>query len=144
MATGGRRGPGTALSEINVTPFVDVMLVLLIIFMVSAPMMTRGIEIGLPQAVSSEAIEEDRVTVTVDHQGQFYVQHEPVVDDLLVETVKRHGGGGERVAVYLEGDEEVAYGRILGAMDALRVAGISRVALVTAPVSSNKRPAKRH
>ena len=143
MGTSTQSGPRVALSEINVTPFVDVMLVLLIIFMVSAPMLTRGIEIGLPQAASAEAIEEQRVTVSVDRQGQFYVQAEAVVDDLLVDEVRRLGGGQPNVAVYLEGDEGVAYGRILGAMDALRVAGISRVALVTTPVRDEDRRARR-
>ncbi len=134
MAAAGPRGPRSALSEINVTPFVDVMLVLLIIFMVSAPMLTRGVDINLPQALSAEAIEEQRITVSVDRRGQYYVQKEPIVDDLLVDEVKRLGGGAPSVAVYLEGDEAVAYGRVLAAMDALRSAGISRVALVTAPM----------
>lgn len=133
MAIGSSRG--SALSEINVTPFVDVMLVLLIIFMVSAPMLTRGIEIGLPQAVSAAPIEEDRITVTVDRAGQFYVDEQQVVDDLLVDRVQARGGGQQNVAIYLEADAEVAYGRVLGAMDALRAAGISRVALVTEPVT---------
>ncbi len=124
-----------ALSEINVTPFVDVMLVLLIIFMVSAPMLTRGIEVGLPQAASAEAIEEERVTLTVDKTGQFFVDSEPVVDDLLVDRVRQLGGGEQRRGVYIEADAEVPYGRVLAAMDALRTAGIVRVALVTEPVS---------
>jgi biopolymer transport protein TolR len=127
------RGPRTALSEINMIPLIDVMLVLLIIFMVSAPMIKRGIEIGLPQAISSKAIEEDRITVSIDAGGQFYVEEEPVVDDLLVEEVRRQLGGRTEVAVFLEGDENVPYGRVLSAMDALRAEGISRVALVTVP-----------
>jgi len=117
-------------------PLIDVMLVLLIIFMVSAPMLKRGIEIGLPQAASAEAIEEDRITVTVDAAGQFYVEEDPVVDDLLVDEVLSRIGGRREVAVFLEGDENVPFGRVLAAMDALRVGGVSRVALVTVPVGS--------
>ncbi len=132
------RGPRTALAEINVTPLVDVMLVLLIIFMVSAPMMTRGIEVGLPQAVSGEAIEEQRIRVTVDRHGQFYVDQKPVLDSLLVDEVKRRGGAKPDAAVYLEGDGDVAYGRVLAAMDALRTAGIARVALVTQPAQRTR------
>ncbi len=139
MGVSGQRGPKTALAEINVTPLVDVMLVLLIIFMVSAPMITRGIDIGLPQAATAEAIEEERVTVTVDREGQFYVNARQVVDDLLVDEVRRRGGGRPDVAVFLEGDATVAYGRVLSAMDALRAAGISRVALVTEPPEPGKR-----
>jgi len=132
----GHDGPGArgALAEINVTPLVDVMLVLLIIFMVSAPMLTRGIDIALPQAASSEVIEEDRVTVRIDREGQIYVEGRPVVDDLLVERVTEAGGGRPGVAVYLEGDARVPYGRVLAAMDSLRTGGIARVALVTEPV----------
>ncbi len=125
-----RSGQQSALAEINVTPFVDVMLVLLIIFMVSAPLMTRGIEIGLPQAASAETIEEQRITVTVDRGGQFYVGERPVVDDLLVDAVR---SAGEGRPVFLRGDRDVPYGRVLEAMDRLRSAGISRVALVTRP-----------
>ncbi|GAB4375861.1 MAG: protein TolR [Acidobacteriota bacterium] len=131
-----RSGQQTALAEINVTPLVDVMLVLLIIFMVSAPLMTRGIEIGLPQAVSAEPIEEQRVTVTVDRGGQFYVEDRPVVDELLVDTVRELGAGRP---VFLRGDSEVPYGRILEAMDRLRAAGIARVALVTRPATAPRR-----
>lgn len=136
MAIGHERGPRTALSEINVTPMVDVMLVLLIIFMVSAPMMTRGIEVGLPQAVSGEPIQEQRIRVTVDRRGQYYVDQKPVLDSLLVDEVKRRMSGKSDAAVYLEGDGDVAYGRVLTAMDALRTGGVSRVALVTQPVRS--------
>ncbi len=140
MPAGADRGPRMALSEINVTPMVDVMLVLLIIFMVSAPMMTRGIEIGLPQAVSGEPIEEQRVRVTIDRHGQYYVDQKPVLDSLLVDEVRRRGGGQPDAAVYIEGDANVAYARVLSAMDALRQAGIARVALVTQPATTRESP----
>lgn len=133
MAGGHDPHSKTALAEINVTPLVDVMLVLLIIFMVASPMLTRGIEVGLPQAVSGEKTEEPRVTVTIDRSGQFFVDRRPVSDALLVQEVKRCAGGRADHAVYLEGDTAVSYGRVMAAMDALRVAGMSRVALITAP-----------
>ena len=134
MSARRRQAGRGALAEINVTPLVDVMLVLLIIFMVSAPMLTRGIDVRLPQAASASVIEEKRVTVTVRKDGQFLVEGHPVVDAMLVEEVRKAGGGAPDVAVYLEGDEAVAYGRVLAAMDALRLAGIERVALVTEPL----------
>ncbi len=134
MAPGRRDAGRGALAEINVTPLVDVMLVLLIIFMVSAPMLTRGIDVNLPRAASSAVIEEDRVTVTVRRDGQFLVEGHPVVDTLLADEVRKAGGGRPDVAVYLEGDADVAYGRVLAAMDTLRQAGIERVALVTEPL----------
>ncbi len=140
MALSADRGPRMALAEINVTPMVDVMLVLLIIFMVSAPMMTRGIEVGLPQASSGEEMKEQRIRVTVDQRGQFYVDQRAVLDSMLVEEVKRRGGARADASVYLEGDANVPYGRVLTAMDALRVAGISRVALVTVAARPAARP----
>jgi biopolymer transport protein TolR len=135
MAIGSSRQDRVALAEINVTPMVDVMLVLLIIFMVSAPMLTRGIEVGLPKAVSGEEIDEKRLTVTVDRKGQFYIDNQPVVDAMLVDEVKRRGGDRPGMAVYLQGDAGVNYGRVLSAMDALRVGGIDRVALLTQPAA---------
>jgi biopolymer transport protein TolR len=142
MAIGGPRQDRVALAEINVTPMVDVMLVLLIIFMVSAPMMTRGIEVGLPKAVSGEEIDEKRLTVTVDRKGQYFVDSQPVVDAMLVQEVRRRGGDSPGMAVYLQGDAGVDYGRVLAAMDALRVGGIDRVALVTQPAPPEP-PARR-
>lgn len=139
----GTQGSRTSLSEINVVPLVDVMLVLLIIFMVSAPMITRGIEIGLPKAQSGESMEEERITVSVNRAGQFFVGESPVVDDLLVEEVRRSGGDAPDAAVYLEGDADVPYGRVLEAMDKLRVAGIGRVALVTEPATIPAAPRRR-
>lgn len=143
MAGGSLRNDRVALAEINVTPLVDVMLVLLIIFMVSAPMMTRGIEIGLPEAVSGEEIDETRLTVTVDARGQFYIEGQPVIDSMLVEEVRRRGGSRPGVAVYLQGDAGVSYGRVLTAMDSMRVGGIERVALVTRPAPAERPTARR-
>jgi biopolymer transport protein TolR len=142
MGIGSSRYDRVALAEINVTPMVDVMLVLLIIFMVSAPMLTRGIEVGLPKAVSGEEIDEKRLTVTVDRKGQFYIDNQAVVDSMLVDEVKRRGGDRPGMAVYLQGDARVDYGRVLTAMDALRVGGIDRVALVTQPAAPEP-PARR-
>ncbi len=143
MAGGSLHKDRVALAEINVTPLVDVMLVLLIIFMVSAPMMTRGIEVGLPEALSGEPIDETRLTVTVDSKGQFFLEGHPVVDAMLVEEVKRRGGDRPGVAVYLQGDAGVSYGRVLTAMDALRVGGIERVALVTRPAPAERSTVRR-
>lgn len=123
-----------ALADINVTPLVDVMLVLLIIFMVSAPLMTRGIKVDLPAAQSARNIEEgQRVTVSVDKRGQFHVDGVAVFDQKLVEEVRRRGGGKPDVTVYIEGDSHAEYGRVLRAMDALRSASMTQVALVTVP-----------
>src|SRR5437867_12491647 len=81
------RGHQSALSEINVTPLVDVMLVFLLIFMVAAPMMTRGIDVELPETASSEPIEEQRIEVTLDREGQLWIGGRPVGADRLQEEM---------------------------------------------------------
>jgi biopolymer transport protein TolR len=134
MALSQRSGPRVALAEINVTPLVDVMLVLLIIFMVTAPVLTRKISIELPSAQSSTPIQDDRpVTVTVERNGQFRVDGTAVFDQRLIEEVKRRGGGKTGTTVFIEADGKVAYERVLQAMDSLRTGGIVSVSLVTVP-----------
>jgi biopolymer transport protein ExbD len=137
---GGRGGPRVALAEINVTPLVDVMLVLLIIFMVSAPLMTRGIKVELPAASSGRNLEQgSRITVSVDRRGQFHVDGVAVFDQKLVDEVRRRGGNTAGTTVFIEGDARAEYGRVLTAMDALRTAGMTQISLVTVPARSGER-----
>ena len=133
----GKRGRRrrAVLSEINVTPFVDVMLVLLIVFMVSAPLLTVGVPLDLPQS-QAKALEQDRepLTVSVNVQGQIFLQNaevkaEDLVPKLKVITDARGGGGDERI--YVRGDRKVDYGTMMRVMGRLSAAGYHRVALVT-------------
>ncbi|MBX6426822.1 MAG: protein TolR [Variibacter sp.] len=135
VAVGRRRHRRRAvMSEINVTPFVDVMLVLLIIFMVSAPLLTVGVPIDLPQT-QAKGLDQDRepLTVTVNVQGQVFLQNSEVKLDELVPKLQAitqaRGGLDERI--YVRGDRKVDYGTVMKVMGRLSSAGFRRVALVT-------------
>jgi biopolymer transport protein TolR len=126
-----RRG---VMSEINVTPMVDVMLVLLIIFMVSAPLLTVGVPIDLPQS-QAKSLDQDKepLTLSVNEKGQVYLQNaEIAVDDLVpkLQAVAQARGGTE-ARIYVRGDKKVDYGTMMTVMGRLSSAGFHRVALVT-------------
>ncbi len=127
-----RRRP--VMAEINVTPFVDVMLVLLIIFMVSAPLLTVGVPIDLPQT-QAKGLDQDRepLTVSVNTKGEVYLQNSEVKLDELVPKLQAitqaRGGLDERI--YVRGDRKVDYGTVMKVMGRLSTAGYKRVALVT-------------
>ena len=122
------------MSEINVTPMVDVMLVLLIIFMVSAPLLTVGVPIDLPQT-QAKSLDQDKepLTVTVNTKGEVYLQNSEIKIDELVPKLQAitqaRGGSDERI--YVRGDRKVDYGTVMRVMGRLSAAGFRRVALVT-------------
>ena len=128
-----RRNP--VMAEINVTPMVDVMLVLLIIFMVSAPLLTVGVPIDLPQtqAASLDAADKEPLAVSVNTKGQVFLQDSEISLDELVPKLKAiteaRGGNDERI--YVRGDRTVEYGTVMKVMGRLSAAGFRRVALVT-------------
>ena len=129
-----RRRRRAVMSEINVTPFVDVMLVLLIVFMVSAPLLTVGVPLDLPQS-QAKSLDQDRepLTVSVNVQGQVFLQDSEIKIDDLVAKLKAitdaRGGADERI--YVRGDKKVDYGKMMQVMGRLSAAGYHRVALVT-------------
>ncbi|MET0671302.1 MAG: protein TolR [Xanthobacteraceae bacterium] len=128
-----RRNP--VMAEINVTPMVDVMLVLLIIFMVSAPLLTVGVPIDLPQtqASSLDAADKEPLAVSVNTKGQVFLQNSEIKVDELVPKLQAitatRGGADERI--YVRGDKTVDYGTMMKIMGRLSAAGFRRVALVT-------------
>jgi|SRR5882757_8262603 len=135
-ATAGRRRHHRhgVMSEINVTPMVDVMLVLLIIFMISAPLLTVGVPLDLPQT-QAKSLDQDKepLTISVNSQGQWYLQNtEIAVDDILPKlqaiTAAR---GGQEERIFVRGDRKVDYGTVMRVMGRLSGAGFHRVALVT-------------
>jgi biopolymer transport protein TolR len=136
VSTGKRRGRRRAvMSEINVTPFVDVMLVLLIVFMVSAPLLTVGVPINLPQS-QAKALQQDRepLTVSVNADGQIFLQNNEIKLDDVVPKLKAiidARGGGTDDQVYVRGDKKVDYGTMMRVMGRLSAAGYHRLALVT-------------
>jgi biopolymer transport protein TolR len=122
------------MSEINVTPMVDVMLVLLIIFMVSAPLLTVGVPIDLPQS-QAKSLEQDKepLTVSVNDKGQIFLQNSEIAVDDLVPKMQAVAAarGGIEARVYVRGDRKVDYGTMMRVMGRLSSAGFHRVALVT-------------
>ncbi len=132
---GSRRRRRPVMSEINVTPFVDVMLVLLIVFMVSAPLLTVGVPIDLPQS-EAKALQQDNepLTVSVNVDGQVYLQDKQIELDDLVPKLKaiidaRHGDPNEQI--YVRGDRKVDYGTMMKVIGRISGAGYHKVALVT-------------
>jgi biopolymer transport protein TolR len=129
-----RRGRRQVMSEINVTPMVDVMLVLLIIFMVSAPLLTVGVPIDLPQS-QAKSLDQDKepLTLSVNDKGKVYLQNDEIgLDDLVVKlkAISETRGGNE-ARIYVRGDKNVNYGAMMQVMGRLSSAGFTRVALVT-------------
>jgi len=126
------------MSEINVTPMVDVMLVLLIIFMVAAPLLTVGVPIDLPQAGAAPLQGDDEpLTISVNNEGAIFLQ-ETVVDlDQLVAQLLAIGENGYEQRIYVRADETLAYGDVMKVMGTINAAGFNKVALVTeTPVES--------
>ncbi|GLK56734.1 protein TolR [Methylopila capsulata] len=127
-----RRRRSAVMSEINVTPMVDVMLVLMIIFMVSAPLLTVGVPIDLPQTSANPLNEEkEPLTITVNTKGEVFLQETPVaVEDLAPRLIAITNSGYEE-RIYVRGDRNVNYGQVMKVMGTLSGAGFRRVALVT-------------
>lgn len=125
---------GGLIAEINVTPFVDVMLVLLIIFMVTAPMLTQGVEVDLPETKTVETLPEDSeaVVLRVHKDGTVKLDKYPVVLADLAGQLKRMGITKDRM-LYLQADKEVAYGVVVKVMAEIRSAGIQKLGVVAEP-----------
>jgi len=134
MNVADSRGPRRQLSEINVTPFVDVMLVLLIIFMVTAPLMEQGIDVELPKTQSKGLRNDNQpLVVTVKREGQIYVQNAQIpLDQLGAKLEAIFESRGDRL-VYLRADERVAYGTVAKTLAILRGAGATSIGMVTEP-----------
>jgi biopolymer transport protein TolR len=129
---GRRRGGNQPMSEINVTPMVDVMLVLLIVFMVAAPLMTVGVPIDLPETQARQMETQSQpITVSVTPDGQVFVGDEPVALDGLVGRVGDLAVNGTEDRIYVRGDAGANYGAVMRVMGMLSGAGYSRIGLIT-------------
>jgi biopolymer transport protein TolR len=131
---GGQGGRPGMMSEINVTPLVDVMLVLLIIFMVAAPMMTQGLDVELPK-VDAQALQtgERQTVLTIRADGAIFLDEHEVSGENLAFQVAQVMKVKENQTVFLKADQNVAYGAVAGVMSQLRQAGITSIGLVTEP-----------
>jgi len=129
---GHRGGRRRALAEINVTPFVDVMLVLLIVFMVTAPLLTVGVPVDLPKT-KAQALSQDRepLTVTLRRDGRLYLQNSPIAADDLVGKLSAISANGYDQRIFVRGDKAVDYGRVMEVMALISAAGFTHIGLVT-------------
>jgi biopolymer transport protein TolR len=135
-AGGGRRRGGRAknkpMSEINVTPMVDVMLVLLIIFMVAAPLMTVGVPIDLPKTAAKQLNTEQKpITISVNNEGLVFVGDTPVEVANIVAAVTAVAANGTEDRIYVRGDSAASYGTVMEVMGALSGAGFTKIGLLT-------------
>ncbi|MGB8276657.1 MAG: biopolymer transporter ExbD [Methylovirgula sp.] len=135
----GRRGVPRyrAMADINMTPFIDVMLVLLIIFMVAAPLLATGVPIDLPhtKAVALN-VEQKPLSVAIDEKGDVFVMDDPVPLDKLADKLKELAQEGFDQRIYVRGSNEVNYGKIAQVMSIITTAGYKKVALVTEPAKN--------
>ena len=120
----------SALSDINVTPLVDVVLVLLLVFMVTAPMMSRGIDVSLPVANQPQTDPEERITVSINAQERIFVGDRPINLQLLEDTMRGMLEGRTHKVVYLRADEGLRYGRVIAVVDKLKNAGVDDIGFV--------------
>jgi len=128
---GGRRNGHRPMGEINVTPFVDVMLVLLIVFMVTAPLLTVGVPVDLPKTQAGQVNADDApLVVSLQKQGKLFLQDTEIDADNLVPRLKAISQANNQVRIFVRGDRSVAYGEVLSLMGRIQSAGFERVALV--------------
>ena len=121
-----------SISEINVTPFVDVMLVLLIIFMVTAPLLTAGIKVNLPESSSILKNEKkDPVTVTMNSNGEIFIQKKKFSPESLIKKLSALKAQNKDLKIYIKGDKNLNYGKIMNLMAFINKSGFKKVALVT-------------
>ena len=127
-----RRGRAHPMSDINVTPFVDVMLVLLIVFMVTAPLLTVGVPVDLPKT-KAQALGQDRepLSVTVRRNGHIYLQNVQVPEDQLIAKLSAIAANGYDQRIFVRGDKSVDYGRVMEVMAEISAAGFTHIGLVT-------------
>ena len=134
LSTSKRGRIGTSLSEINVTPFIDVMLVLLVIFMVTAPLMQSGIGVNLPQAETQSAPAEEGLTITVTKDRFIQLEGAVININLLEKKLQDYFAGKEKKIVFIQADEGLNYGFFIDTLDVIKKAGVEAVGLVTEPI----------
>ena len=140
---GARRGKRyQPMSEINVTPFVDVMLVLLVVFMVTAPLLTVGVPVDLPEA-NAQALAQpsEPLVISVDEQGAVFIRDDPTADEILVSRLVEITGNDPQTRIFIRGDRAIDYGRVMEVMGQVNSAGFTRVALIAqSPSTTSDNP----
>ena len=134
MAFNFKRSEREPMSEINVTPFVDVMLVLLIIFMVTAPLLTVGVQVDLPETSADTLPEESEpLTLTINSKGEVFIQETKIEFDKLIKKILAVSNNRTDTRIYVRGDKTINYGRVLEVMGKLSGSGFTKVALISEP-----------
>ena len=124
----------SSLAEINITPLVDVVLVLLVIFMITAPVLQSGIEVAVPKTRTVKEITEQRIVLTIDRDGGLFLGDKPVNIHELPGLLRVGNEDPSRKVIYLRADERVQFGVFASAMDAVKQAGITNISIVTQPL----------
>ena len=134
MAFNLKRSEREPMSEINVTPFVDVMLVLLIIFMVTAPLLTVGVQVDLPETSADTLPEESEpLTLTINSKGEVFIQETKIEFDKQIKKILAVSNNRTDTRIYVRGDKTINYGRVLEVMGKLSGSGFTKVALISEP-----------
>ena len=137
-------GSGRLMSDINVTPLVDVMLVLLIIFMVTAPMMMQGVDVALPEATAEPLeSEKEHLIITIDNKNQIFINDFQVTIDFLEEKLKKILEGRSEREVFLKADKDISYGTVVQVMAEIKGAGVEKLGMVTEPKFFEKEGKKK-
>jgi biopolymer transport protein ExbD/biopolymer transport protein TolR len=129
----------TSLAEINITPLVDVVLVLLVIFMISAPVLQSGIEVAIPKTRTVREITEQRLVLTIDRDSGLFLGDTPVNIHELPQKLHQGNTDPSKQVIYLRADERVPFGAFASVMDAVKQAGITNISIVTQPLDTKKK-----
>jgi biopolymer transport protein ExbD/biopolymer transport protein TolR len=126
-----------ALADINITPLVDVVLVLLIIFMVTAPVLQSGIEVAVPKTRTVKEITEERMVISIDKQQRVFLGNDPININEIGTTLRKKVRDPQHQSIFLRADEDVPFGAFATVMDAVKQSGITNVSIVTQPLESH-------
>ena len=129
----------TTLAEINMIPFIDIVLVLLIIFMVTAPVLQSGIEVSVPKTALVRELREERLVVSIDKNQNLYLQNDPVNIHELAGKIREKLLDPTRQSIYLRADTDIPWGTAVAVLDTLKSAGLENISVVTQPVEKSKR-----
>jgi biopolymer transport protein ExbD/biopolymer transport protein TolR len=127
----------SALADINITPLVDVVLVLLIIFMLTAPILQSGIEVDVPKTKTVKEITEERLVISIDKQQRVFLGNDPINIHQIADTLRRKVRDPQHQSIFLRADENVPFGAFATVMDAVKQSGITNVSIVTQPLNAN-------
>jgi biopolymer transport protein TolR len=128
----------SSLAEINVTPLVDVVLVLLIIFMITAPVLQSGIDVSVPKTRTVKEITEERLVITIDKQQKVFLGNDPININTIAQELKKRIRDPRNQSVFVRSDENVPFGAFATVMDAVKQSGITNVSIVTQPLDNGR------